>query len=249
MVGNSFNLNLIYYKDILDLCFKRFFSEQNNMFKKNDDESYVYIGNQSKTNLEKLFSGYIRDILVDLFEKNGAPAFFQYYFIIGGCFPGNNILLDTLGKNDRNEMYFPAKFRKMIENFPDMKYFLTETDINIDMRMFNNVFENIFNHLFSNRIKTIKKWFGKNTEYLNNIFFIKHSKFDCYFLFKTIKQKYGSLCVNLHKKFNMASNMCIWSVNEKIDDYSRSKLECLNSESTDIYKNEILKFMEDCLNG
>lgn len=223
-------INLLYYKNLLDKCFLRFFEEFNADFNKTDG-GYVFSNKISQVTIKKTFVKYLKDELKNFIPefKEAAP---EYLFIIGSCIPGDNILLNSFGEDE----YFPQKFRKILETVPDVKYYLKESDIHIDIRMFNAVFEDIFLDFLNRKVSVAR-----------NVFFIRHNRLDCYMMYKTIKQRFGSLTVNLHKKFFTSDDRCIHSVNENIDMYSHRKLEILRSEEMRPYRDEIYRYMDNCI--
>ena len=161
-------VNVLYYMDVIDKCMARFFVEHDSEFYKNDDGEYVYSNRFTTSSLSKIFLGYVKDeikkYIVDF--SYSSPEFF---FIVGSCFPGENVLLQVGGK--------APKLRKLVEIIPDVTYFLKESDISVDMRTFNSVFDHIFT-----------KMMNKNGKTWSNVFFVKHRKIDSYILYLYFKK-------------------------------------------------------------
>jgi hypothetical protein len=224
-------INLLYYKNILDRCFTRFFEEFNDSFVSSETDGFVYTDNLSDSRLKKVFERYISDELSKYITKFDVTKP-EYYFIIGSCVPGENILFKTFS----NSGYFPEKYKKLINIIPDVRYFLFEQDIRIDMRKFCGIVDTIFCEAMQRKIK-----------YGNNVYFIRHNNLDCYMMFKIFKQKYRTMIVNLHKKHMMGEDRCIYSVNEIIDKYCDRKLEVLNGSDIQPIKEEIYQYITACL--
>jgi hypothetical protein len=232
-------INLLYFKNIIDNSLTNFINDASEFFIKENDlyilskkiprkklikilESHII------TEIKRFISGY------DLVNPN-------YYFIIGSCFPCDNIFL----KYESKENKIPLKLHKIIETHKDIKYFLKERDISIDIEMFNYIFEEIFSKFFKQ--KNIKNFFGN--EY-KNLFFIKHEKIDCYSMYRIIKDIYGKINTNnLHKKNKEKMSENIVSINELIDKRIIHKKEICRSSDMEFIKNEIKQYIDNCLIG
>lgn len=170
---------LIYFKHLLDIAFKEFFSECNDFFIKEDDK-YVLVSNISKTKIRRCFKSIVQkqlDNIITPFDRLEP----QYLFVIGACMPKNNILLKYKDNN-----YIPQKLQKLLDSEYDLKYVLCEDDIYIDIVMFNQICLDIFNSYFKNIHK-----------HDQNVFFIMHNRLDCYMMFKCLKQILGKKnCIN-----------------------------------------------------
>lgn len=217
-------INLVYFKSILDRCLLRFFSERNSEFSKTDD-GYVFSGQAGEQELVGIFTKYVKEEL----GKYVTDSEMDFFFVIGSCCPGENVLLNHLEPGN--------KLKRLIDSNPDIRYFLVEDDIRLDMRLFNSVFERIFVKFMSEKRKTWK-----------NVFFVRHRNLDCYFLYKLFKRHFGSMVVNLHKKEEMGADRCIYSVNEELDSRCRNKLEILRGNDViEIYR-EVFRYIDICLN-
>jgi len=227
---------LLYFKNLLDIAFNKFFDLYNNDFIK-DGTAYVLAKKFNTLQLTKIFNSLLTSCLVGKIEQYDIlkPT---YTIIIGECMPKNNILLKV---NDASR--FPNKLKKIISSDFSVKYALREKDICLDILKFNEVCENAFKTFFSNN--GITKYFGK--EYKKNLMFIQHSQLDAYTLFKTLKHILGKAnCINLHdQSFNVAQ-MPLVSINEMIDKYSNKN--ALNKYSEfDTIVNEIQTYIKESI--
>lgn len=225
---NTFSprINLLYYKNIVDCAIKEFVSENNDMFVKNGD-NYVFSKNMTRQMLMKRMKAFVTQELGKYVEPYSIlnP---NHYFIIGSCFPRDNILLSHASKS----RYFPEKLKKLIRRPDNIKYILKERDIKIDIELFNCVLEDIFNQFF------------KNSKKSGNVHFIRHNKLDCYAIYRIIKDGYGaSNVVNLHKKHMSVVKSAIYSVNEMIDLYVRGKKEVIRSSELEFIRSEVIQFV------
>lgn len=214
--------NLLYYKALIDKCFIRFFDEYNDLFIKNES-TYILANNINKSKIKQLFKNYIFDEL-KLYIKPYSIIEPNYYFIIGACLPKNNLLLKYKTK------YFPNKLSKLIDSEFQIQYFLKEHDIKLDLVKFNQIILDIFQDFFGNQQKIAK--ILKSNDY-SNVFFIRHSKLDCYSMFKLLKYIFGkNNCVNIYKeKFqNIYSPSPIVSINDLIDKYINNKIAMNKSQ-------------------
>jgi hypothetical protein len=207
-------INLLYYKNLLDICFCRFFELYNSSFI-NINGSYVLAENITKSKLSTIFKALLKDELYKCITTmdNISP---KYYFIIGACLPKDNILFKY-----RNNKNFPKKLEKIALAEYQIKYILKEHDIKLDMILFNQIAINIFDELFSNE-KKLLRFLG--TEY-KNVIFIKHKNLDCYSLFKAIKWIYGkSNCKNLYIEKYKDQHSPLVAINDLIDKYVHNKI-------------------------
>ena len=230
---------LLYYKNILDLAFKRFFEEHNEYFTK--VETKYVLGNEFNFfHIKKLFIKYISDEIKELVipYSNENP---NYYFIIGSCSPKNNLLMKY-----RDKGYFPLKLYNLIKMKYDIKYFISEKDISINLVKFNEVLIEIFNDLFKSR-KNIDKYIGKK---YRNLFFIQHRNLDCYCMYRIVKYLYGKTnCVNLHKEKLADIGQIIVSLNDLICKYVHSKRELIKSDDFKSIRDEISGYMKKCIDS
>ena len=99
-------LNFIYFKDLLDLCFKKFFDDFNDDFIK-DGNNYVYGRHATKTKLKTVFRSYLKEELKKILTTNDVRNG-NFYFVIGSCIPKDNILLKV---DDRR---LPTNLAKLV---------------------------------------------------------------------------------------------------------------------------------------
>ena len=220
--------NVLYFKNIIDRCFSRFFAEYSDSFAKTTsecDDRYVFSSKMSQSSLTGVFSSYFDEEL-SRFTSKYSETKPEFFFIVGSCIPMDNFALDFINGSSR--------LRKLVENVPDIRYLLKEEDISVDVRLFNDVFETIF----SSHMR--KRW-------QRNVFFVRSCRLDCYFTYKLLKQRYGSMVVNLHKKNSLGSDRCIYSVNERIDDCCGRKLELLRSDEITPLKEELYSYIDRLL--
>lgn len=233
-------INLIYYKNILDNVFARFFEDFNDSFSKINDQ-YVFSGRISRTALKKKLTSYFIEELSPLVEDYDVlkPNF---YFVIGSCFPCDNMLLSHVPENSR----FLEKIRMFVTQHPNIKYAMKENDIRIDDEMFNCVFEDIFNKFFNDK-KEILKAFGKKK---TNLRFIRYNNLDCYSTYRIVKDIFGKInIVNLHKKNIDNMKDVIRSLNEIIGSHVQKKKEICRSPELEMIRGEIREYMENCMAG
>ena len=163
------------------------------------------------------------------------------YFIIGSCYPIDNILYKT---RDLSQ-YFPIKLSKYIEQNQTTKYLLKEHDIVFDNSMFNSTAINIFNMMFKK--KNVRKIADLD---FSNVHFISHNQLDCYAMFKIIKQLYGKTnCVNICKQLSLQDKMQPYvAINELVDRYINNKLAIIKSDRLQTIKQEVKQYIDNCLN-
>lgn len=161
----------------------------------------------------------------------------DYYMIIGACMPKDNLLLKF--NNDK----LPEKLQKLIDGDYMIKYFLKEKDIKIDLVKFNDAIIELFDELFANK-KSLLRMLGGND--YKNVFFIKHSKLDCYSMFKTIKYIYGkSNCWNIHKEKLYDVKSPIIAINDVIDKYVHNKIAMNKSKEFKQAIEEVKQFINE----
>lgn len=243
---NLQKINLLYYKNVLDRCVKRFFEDNSSSFLKTEDGKYVLSSVWRKQKLKKVFLGYI----VDELKKYLEPGAEDIFLIIGSCLPRRNVFLYTLNMGWKDVFplgtrlqldYFPEKYKRLLDEEPTVTYFLKEDDIVVDLVLFNGVFDEIFEDFMEKPNKQSKKFFAGR-----KVLFVASYEMDCYAAFKTLKDYYGRLVVNLHKKYNLGEDKCIWSLNEKIDEYSHNKLVVFKESMVDSRK-AFIEFVENMI--
>lgn len=222
-------IDLIYYKNILDIIVSRFINDYNDSFTKINN-CYVMSANIDRSQLKKYMSLAIKNFINELYESIGNK--YDKLIIIGACYPVNNILLEL------NTAQFPNNLQTILKSKRDIKYILKEDDILIDIDMFNSVAIEIFNDWFSND-KLHKRMFNND-----NIIFISHNNLDCYMIFKSIKWLYGnSNCINIWKnKFNATCDN-INAINDLISKYSNNKRMLNSFKKFKTYVNELKNYL------
>ena len=230
-------INVLYYKHILDKSFQRFFNDYNDSFVKSNGE-YVFSKLIAKNKLIKIFRKYIVDEIKGHITEYSISDL-NYYIIIGSCFPKDNILLKY-----KQDNYIPEKIFNIIEKYPNIRYFLKETDIHVDLMLFNDVFENVFEYLRER--KNILKEFGKNT---TNLYMMWNDRLDCKMMYETIRHIFGKVnVVNLHKK-NKITDSVINSLNENIDKYVHGKHSLIDSDMMEMDRDEIRQNITNFMNS
>ena len=107
---------------------------------------------------------------------------------------------------------------------------LHDKSVHVDMKLFNDVFDGILQQLFKKQ-EDVNKLLGLKHP---NVFFVQHSKLDCYTMFKTLKSIYGrSNCCNLYEKTYGSMKAPLVAMNDLIDRYVKSKAAVT---STDEFK-------------
>lgn len=214
-----------------------FFEDYNNCFSRSNDK-YVFSKTMSRSSLKKTIRKYIALELDSLTQEYNylSP---NYYFIIGSCFPCNNMLLKHIPENK-----MPKKLSVLIKNYPNIKYFLKEKDIHIDNELFNGIFEEIFNNYYI-KPKEIIKDLGKNK---TNVKFVKYRIFDCYSIYRMIKDMFGRInIINMHKVYGDKMKDVLRSVNEIIGSQVLKKKEICRDKMFDNIKEEIKSYMIQCM--
>ncbi len=188
--------------------------------------------------LEGEFKKYLKEVLLQYAKPYSLDAP-NYWLIIGACMPKNNILLDC-----KKDQYFPAKLQSTIDATWQIKWLLKEKDIKIDIVKFNEACISLFNKMFKNQ-ENVQRLLGKNW---TNVFFVQHSRLDCYSMFKTLKAIYGrSNCINVWKDKMQNVKLPLVALNDLIDRYVQNKT-CLNSMQE--FKNavkEVKQYVDSCL--
>lgn len=227
-------LNLIYYKALLDVCMLKFINFFENDFKKQNDQ-YVFCLKISDLKLKNIFKTFLIEELKKIIKEYSIlnP---EYFLIINGCFPENNILL-----NYKDDTYFPKKLNMFIKSDLCHKYILKDKSIKIDLLKFNKIFNDIFLEFFKDQKKLISVLDLK----YNNVFFIQNSNIDCYSLFKIIKHLYGkNNCNNLYlAKYKDIKPLFI-AINDLINKYINKKTEMCKSENFKKITIEIKQFID-----
>lgn len=208
---------LLYFKNLLDVAFNKFFEFYEDAFIKQDD-IYILASNFSKQKIAKIFKAIVIDELKHLVVKYD-PSSPQYLIIIGACMPADNLLL-------KYNNAFPNKLHKLISSKYHLKYVLKEDDIKIDTIKFNEACIEVFNSFFIKNC--VEKVLGK--EHNKSIMFIQHNRLDCYSMFKTVKSILGKAnCTNVYEKYYSDVASPIVAINDLIDKYA-SKTAANNDE-------------------
>jgi hypothetical protein len=232
-------INLLYFKNIIDNALTNFINDASEYFKKEND-LYILSKKIPRKRLLKIIESHIIEEIKKFVTKFNITEP-NYYFIIGSCFPCDNILL----KYETTEHKIPNNIHKLISTHKDIKYFLKERDISIDVEMFNYIFEEIFSKFF--KTKNVIHYFGEDYK---TLFFIRHEKLDCYSMYRIIKDLYGRInVINLHKKNKDKMTENIVSINELIGKKIIHKKEICRSSDIEYIKNEIKQYVDNCMIG
>ena len=228
--------NLLYFKALFDKCLIKFFDQHNDDFA-NVSGNYVLADNLNKAQLKVIFKTYLKEELLQYVRPYSIVSP-DYFLIIGACQPKDNLLLNY------KDGYFPDKLSRLINSDFWIKYVLKEKDIKLDLVKFNQTASEIFQELFKSHDKVLR-FLGK--EY-KNVFFIQHSKLDCYSMFKTIKYIFGkSNCWNIHKEKFYNQKTCLVAVNDLIDRYIHNKLEMNKSAEFRQIVQEVKQFLDELI--
>ena len=231
-------IKLLYFKNVLDQCFFKFFEDFNDCFTRKDSGEYVLSAQTAPEKIKKYFIAEIKTEILkyarpfDLFNS-------EYLFIIGGCDPAENMLLEF------KDGYFPRKLTRIIDSGKCPKYVLKEKDIKIDIEFFNSLVDDLFINLFSNE-DSFSKLLGRG---YSNVFAVKHRQLDCYSMFKVIKYIYGrNSCVNVWKDEFKDKRQCITAVNDLIDKYVNNKTAMNKSRKFKNIVEEVRQYCDGCIN-
>lgn len=226
-------LNLLYYKNLLDLCFYRFFALYEDCFAK-DGDCYVLAKCPSRSKLQRIFIALLKEVMLQ-YVKPYDVLDANYYFILGSCMPKDNLLLKF------KDGYFPEKLNSVIDGKLQLKYLLKEHDIKLDMVLFNQVFIDIFTKFFEDN-DAMRKLLGSKYK---NVVFVMNKKLDCYALFKTVKFLYGkSNCTNLYDKFKDKRSPIV-AVNDLICRYVHNKAALNKSHEFKLAVAEVKQFLDE----
>lgn len=192
---------LLYFKDLLDIAFCKFFDDYNDQFIKVNGE--YHLGNAiSLSEIEKSFKSTIDAVLLKTIKPYDVLKHPDFYIIIGACQPKDNYLLRFKTKS------FPSKLNAILSANVQLKYLLHEADIKIDIAKFNEACCNVFNQYF-NSANFVDK---------SNMIFLTHRQLDCYSLFKMLKCILGNAnCINLKQQAFASNKSSILAVNDLID--------------------------------
>lgn len=231
-------LQLLYYKNVLDLTISSFFAKFNDDFSKTSSSRYVFSSDASRESLKKTF----RTIIIDIIQEFTEPWTIEnpsWMILIGGCYPKNNILLKYHNKKD----YFPAKLETIIDKKPSIKWVLSEKDIDIDIELFNELFNEIFVELVNEKIQTKLN--------LKNVVCISHKHLDCYMLFKILKWIYGkSICSNVYETSGLSkiNKLPLVAINDLLSRYIHNKQAVNKSKEFKQYALEVKQQLTALLN-
>lgn len=217
------------YKNILDRCFVRFVQEHDSSFVKSESGDYILSKSVSESTLKKIFIGYLKDELGPRISeyRNSRP---EFSFIVGECAPAENAAFLVMGN--------APKVRKIVELFPDVTYFPKETDIKLDMRMFNSVFNAIFSKFMKERRKTWK-----------NAFFVRHRHLDFQVMWRFLSDRFGSMAQNPYEAAGEGRDVALWSLNDLIESVSPLMDVTIENGWLDGKKTEVYQYIDTCLNG
>ena len=237
MIDLSPKLNLIYYKNILDLAVLKFFEENNDSFVK-QGQSYVLGTAVGKRALTAFFKKQLAAVIKEI-AKPYSVIQPNYWIVIGACMPKDNLLLSCSGSKN-----LPNKLVKAINAPFQLKWLLKEHDIKIDLMKFNEAGIQLFNTLFQSQ-KNVQRLLGKGW---TNVFFVQHKNLDCYAMFKTIKALYGrSSCTNVWKDKLQGVKLPLVAVNDLIDRYVTDKAELNQKHEFKVAVKEVKQYVDQCL--
>lgn len=227
-------IRLLYYKNALDRCVRRFFDScEDGCFSRDGSDRYVFSG--SWAYVERRLSSDIADEIRRL-SKPFDIMNPSYTFIIGGCCPAENMLLDHAVGG------LPKKLRSVLDSGSCPKYILRERDIVFDPHSLSDIADRIFEKAFRHGFRRV---LGPG---YGNVFAIRHRRLDCYAVFKALKYVYGrSACVNVWKEEADARPQCLTAVNDLIDLYVNSKAEMNRSPEFKTAIEEIRQYADGCI--
>ena len=224
---------LLYYKALIDIAFQEFVDAHQDCFVR-DGNKYIFSKSISRSELYDMMQQIIVTTIKDTIEPYDVSDL-KYYFIIGACYPKDNLLL-----NYRYDAYFPMKLSKIIYADKSPKYILRERDIVIDMYEMSNVFIDIFADFFRSKTCILKN-FGVRYE---NMIFVTHSRLDCYSMFKVLKYIFGkSNCINLFAEKFKHRPAYLVAVNDLIDKYVVNKHKLNSSKEFKRIIDEVKQFV------
>ena len=226
---------------MLENALYSFFADNSDSFKLNRESGLIVFSKGcSKSALKKdLMERTVLEIKKYITPYD--PADRRFYFMVGSCYPCNNILLKHLNP----DKYFPEKVRKYIED-GNIKYFLKVDRIKIDLSTFNSIFEEIFEE-FMKRGTLFKKFFKGNEK---NLYFLKDYRLDCYMVYSIIKKHFGKVNVcNMFEENKKDMTRGLYSVNNKIDEYTVGIKGILESDELKGTVTQIKQFLDICVNN
>lgn len=206
-------LNLIYYKNILDLAFEDFIHLNEDCFVKCNDK-YVLSKNFTRQALKKMLEECVSCRLKSLVVPSSKTN--DKYILIGSCYPRDNMILKF-----KTKAYFPKKLDDILSKMPTLKWVMKEHDIEVDISLVNDILVETFNEMFTNDKKTLKM-LGDS---YSNVIAVSHKNLDCYAMFKTIKWAYGSSnCTNIYKDKLIGHKPCLVALNDLVSKYIPNKV-------------------------
>ena len=227
-------MNYLYFKNLLDLVFMRFFDDFNLSFSKSSDgSSYIFSSSMSRVALKDYFLKTAKQEIFKIVEP-WTIASPSWWIVIGSCYPSKNLILDYRLTNE----YFPSKLAKFLEKHPTTRWIIRESGIDLDIDLINEILWEVFIDFLSKKIKL-------GSEY-KNVLFVVHDRLDCYTIFKLLKWMYGkSSCVNLYEKKNMNEmNLPLVSINELLSKYIHNKTKMNSSRELKTFSAEIKQYVD-----
>ena len=227
--------NLLYFKNVLDVSFQAFVEGRQDCFARDSRGVYVFTGDAGRGALAAAFRKLAGRELASLLRPFD-PLNPEYFFIIGGCDPAENILLAHKTKR------FPERLSRLVSSGRCGRYLLREKDVDVDMAAFDAAFAQVFDELFSSR-KAFEKAVGR----FPNAFMIRHGRLGCYSMFKVLKYVLGAQsCVNLYAERLAGRRECLVAVNDLIARYS-AKSELNSSPVFKRIVGEVREYVEECV--
>ncbi len=228
-------LNLIYYKNVIDLAFQSFVASNGEHFTKCNGK-YVLSKLFTKASLKQELEKHIASALRELLQPVRSAC--DKCILIGSCYPRDNILLDF-----KSQSYFPKKLESLMASKPSLKWLLREHDIEVDIDAVNEAFVSIFNSIFTH---------GSMTRALrsscSSVIALSHRRLDCYALFKVIKWAYGSSnCVNMYKEKLHGHKQCMVALNDLVSKYIPGKAAVNSSSEFKACAHEVKGYLDSKL--
>lgn len=206
-------IRLLFFIDAASASFRRFVQAYGGDFAKRDGV-WTFAGGMSTTRMSDLLA---EDISREIEECSRPfdPVSPSYLFVIGGCEPGNSLLLKKARPGE-----LPAGVNARIHADDCAKYSVAEAGIEMDPGALNSALDRAFDSMFS--VAGRKRAFGGKS----NVFMLRHGSLDCHALFKIMKYLYGAgNCVNMGTARYGLAVRCLRSANDEIAEYvPRSRL-------------------------
>lgn len=230
-------LYLLYYKCILDRVVEQFVDQFKDAFS-NQDGKYVIGLDKPKSTMVSMFSQLVDECTDSIVESIQAFSQNDILVVIGSCYPKDNLLLEF-----KDDSFFPARLSKMLEDKSSIKWLMRESDIEIDISLFNELLIDIFNQRFNQRFN---KSYKCSLQY--KTLYVAHKRLDCYMMFKTLKWIFGnSNCINVWKECLSSDRQNLVALNDCISRYIHNKSQMNRSKDFKKCALEVRSFMQNKL--